>query len=98
MAAGSCSTAFKAANAVLCTSFRHCTRLGRGTSPPPQPTPTQSTYITLKRLVETKWAETPDTPRPRVAWVTTNSSGVSFRLDPYKVTLIQVRAQRAARI
>ncbi|KAI8474512.1 MAG: hypothetical protein J3K34DRAFT_518046 [Monoraphidium minutum] len=27
--------------------------------------------------------------KPKVAWVSTNSSGVSFRLDPYKVTLMQ---------
>jgi hypothetical protein len=46
--------------------------------------------------VETKWAEAPEAPRPRVAWVTTNSSGVSFRLDPYKVTLVQVGGSDAA--
>jgi hypothetical protein len=55
----------------------------------PNPTP-QGTYNTLKKLVETKWAESDGRPKPKVAWVTTNATGVSFRLDPYKITLIEV--------
>jgi hypothetical protein len=29
-----------------------------------------------------------------VAWVSTNSSGVSFRMDPFKVTLVKVGRRR----
>ena len=50
----------------------------------------QGTYNALKKLVETKWALADGAKKPVVAWVTTNSSGVSFRLDPYKMTLIKV--------
>ncbi|KAI8471552.1 MAG: hypothetical protein J3K34DRAFT_231734 [Monoraphidium minutum] len=49
----------------------------------------KGTYNTLRQLVATKNAEDDAEPRPSVAWVSTNATGVSFRLDPYKVTLIK---------
>lgn len=59
--------------------------------PPSVPLPhPQGTYNALRKLVETKWAAGGAAKKPVVAWVTTNSSGVSFRLDPYKMTLIKV--------
>jgi hypothetical protein len=58
-----------------------------------RPLPPQSTYTSLRKLVADKRADGAK-PRPKVAWISANSSGVSFRLDPYKITLIQVGGLR----
>ncbi|GBF99797.1 hypothetical protein Rsub_12237 [Raphidocelis subcapitata] len=43
-------------------------------------------YDRLKALAQSK---RPPGPRPRVAWVSANASGVSFRLDAYKTALLE---------
>lgn len=72
----------------------HFTQTTRPTARPPPCPRHQGTYNALRKLVETKWAVAGDAKKPVVAWVTTNSSGVSFRLDPYKMTLIKVGGNR----
>ena len=51
----------------------------------------KSAYTSLKRLVEAKRAAAPREARAKVAWLSTNASGTSFRLDAYKTTLLKVR-------
>ena len=41
----------------------------------------------MKALAQSKRAPG---PRPRVAWLSANASGATFRLDAYKVALIEV--------
>jgi hypothetical protein len=40
--------------------------------------------------VAAKRAEPGADAAPKVAWVSTNASGITFRLDPYKAALVQV--------